>query len=343
MIKKLLIILLLVSCATKIKNFEKYTKAPLLELEEMPEKAQIDAHLPRVLIVAEEPNIENIAEINAHNLIKNNLTTLFESEKFASVVERIDNNEAVKEMKIAEFEGKPIETLKSVDYVININISNATFSSNYSADYAAIVGMMALTASQNNNSNNSYYTPSVPQAQYKYTASIDGLIKIYAIPSMKILKAIPIKATVKEKEAATVSSGAVIGAISLQSNQLIAVKDKDLNLSYKAIQKAMKNVVPEIKRFIQKSGYILEKRTLDDKAIFSINRGTNHGFKSQDKLSVMRTFTEPNPLTEEEEESDREICKGKVSDRISSNRAWVVLDESCQSEIKMGDKSLVLY
>ncbi len=343
MMKFFLIIFFFVSCSTKIKDFEKYTKAPLLELEEMPEKAQIDAPLPRVLIVAEQSYPNATYEANAYNLIKSNLINLLETEKFAIVVERIDNSEATREIRIAEFEGKSIERLKSVDYVASINISSATFSSKYSADYGAIAGMLALTASQNNNSNYSYYTPSVPQAQYKYTASVDGLIKIYEIPSMKILKTIPIKATVKEKEAATVSSGAVIGPISLQSNQLIAVKDKDLNLSYKAIQKAMKNVVPEIKRFIQKSGYILEKRTLDDKAIFSLNRGTNHGFKSQDKLSVTRVFTEPNPLTEEEEQSEREICKGKVSNRISSNRAWVVFDKSCQSELKMGDKALVLY
>jgi hypothetical protein len=46
----MLMMFVLASCNVKIKNFEKYSKAPLLQLEEMPSKEEIKKIMPRVLI-----------------------------------------------------------------------------------------------------------------------------------------------------------------------------------------------------------------------------------------------------------------------------------------------------
>lgn len=339
----IIFLIFLPSCAVKIKNLEQYTQSPLLELEEMPSKEEINSSLPRVLFIAEKPNAEKLGETNAHIVIKNDLESLLSSKKFASIVEREKSDAFKEEMSIAEFEGKNIPSIQSVDYIFEVSISDVTFSSKHSLDAINIGAELLLFAAANSKNQEITYTPSLPKTKYKYTSIVDGNIKIYKIPSMELIKTVPLHAQVTDSEVASTGSGIKVGIINIDTSQPIDAKKDDSNLVYKAIKLAIKNATPEIKSFLNKKGYIMAKKTLKNNAIFQINRGKDDGFDSQNKVQIMRYTAETNPLTEEEDTIAQKICEGVVTNQISENRSWVIFEKDCQENIRLGDKVTVLY
>ena len=96
------VILALSSCTVKVANFEKYQKAPLLELEDMPTKEELANSAPKLIIIAEKSPEANPEELKAQATIKNNLITELQSKKYATIVERIDSNAIQQEIKISE-------------------------------------------------------------------------------------------------------------------------------------------------------------------------------------------------------------------------------------------------
>ena len=332
LVSLLLLLSILASCSVKIANFEKYQKAPLLELETMPTKEEINTKLPRVIIVAEKSETINARATNAQNLIKNNFLTALQANRYANIVERFDSDSIQKEIKIAELEGKTNNSLSSVDYIISIGIPSVTFSRDAQEDILYIATSAAY----------GQFPTSRPMV-YQYNSIVDGIAKLYEVPSLKIAKAIAIKGSHSEREKATTSSGARIGNFSLESNTAIASKESDDNITYKAIQKATHKAINEMKQFFKKKGFISEKRTLDSKAIYSLNRGTDDDFKSQTKVAVIRTVEHTNSLTDDEEMTEETICTGIVSNKVSEKLSWVVFDDKCHEKLRLGDKATIVY
>jgi len=75
---------IIASCSVKIANFEKYQKAPLLELEEMPTKEDLLVKLPRVIIITEKSETDDSEQINAQKQIRNTILTELQTKKYAN-------------------------------------------------------------------------------------------------------------------------------------------------------------------------------------------------------------------------------------------------------------------
>lgn len=342
MIYTFLLIALLSACTTKIKQFHQYEKVPLLELEHMPTKEDVDVSLPRILLIASKPTLKEIAETNAHQVVKNRIITILESQKFASIVERNKNKKILQEQTIAEFEGKSGESLKSVDYILEINIANITFSRTHKTVIDPLEMMLFATSVAMTNGNTNASIGS--STKYEYTSAIDGIIKIYAVPKMNIIATLPLNGLAKSNELASVDSNVSLGLIRMNVGDNIKSKAKDSNLTYKAINKAIANMIPQLKKFLKKEAYILEKRQLKNKVIFAINHGKDQEFKSQDRLTIIREVVNTNPLTDEDEALEEEVCNGIIAkNTIFKKRSWVLFDESCSSKIRLGDKVFVQY
>ena len=99
----MLMMFVLASCNVKIKNFTKYSKAPLLELEEMPSKEEIKKIMPRVLMITQPSTNEDAQKANAPSLIAKDLAIVLQEDKFANVIERDHSHAAKQEIKISEF------------------------------------------------------------------------------------------------------------------------------------------------------------------------------------------------------------------------------------------------
>lgn len=311
---------LMSSCSVRIKNFDEYQKAPLLQLERMPTKEELAIVLPRIVVTSDEAASEVVKRSNAENIICSNLISILEEEKFANIVERERSEIISKEIAIAEMEGKMMN-IESVNYVVKVVINDITFSSS----------PFFIPATKNR-----------PARQgYRYSSHIDGVLKVYSVPTMKIVKTIRFQGRAAKSEDAS-STTINIGRFGINAPQ--AGKDYDSELIYKAVQKAVRKVMPEMKSFLKKKAYIMEKRVLKEKAIFAINRGYENGIRSQNKLLVSRQTQEINPLTQEEEVGIEKICRGIVAkNTLEDIRAWVVFDEKCHKKLRLGDEAYVQY
>lgn len=323
-------LLLMTACGVKIKNFDKYEKTPLLELENMPSKDEIKNVLSRVLITKTNPANDDIKKSNAHSLIQNDITQMLQSGKFANIIERKEDGITLKEVKIAELEGKGTEDMTSVDYILDIDITNVTFSRQNVIHPNTVVTQQGVGVTGVN--------------MYQYTSTVGGFIKIYQMPKMNIIKTIDLKGVYIESEQATAGGTTISsGALSLQKSDAIVAKDYDSNITYRAIKNAVQKANPQLKNFFKKHGYILEKRSHKKQNIFALNIGSESGVRSQDKLVINHMKEVHNPLTDETEEVKEQICKGTIADKIFENRSWVVFDNKCEERIRLGDKAEILY
>lgn len=330
--KILCILILLTACSVKIKNFEKYQKAPLLELETMPTKEEINTKLPKVIIISEKSETGEVQAINAQNLIKNNIFKELQSKHYAEIIERFDSNSIQKEIQIAELEGKASNAIASVDYIINIGVPNVTFSHDAKEDILYIATSMAA--------NN---IPASRPVIYEYNSVVDGVVKLYEVPSLKIAKVISVKGSHTSREKGTTGSSAQIGIFAIESNTAIASKAKDDNITYKAVQNATRPAINEMKQFFKKKGFISEKRSLKNKVIYSLNRGIEDDFKPQTKVLITRLVERRNSLTDEDEMNEEAICTGIVANRATAKVSWIVFDVACQDKIRLGDKATIVY
>ena len=323
-------VLIIASCSVKIKNFDKYSKTPLLELEDMPTKDKMKNTMPRVLITKADTDSDEVKKSNAPTLVAKDITMLLQEGKFANVIERKHSDLAMQEAKISELSGKGSVDSDAIDYILDVNIANVTFSRQNIATTTPIATQRGLE----------FGTREV----YQYTSAVDGVVKILMLPKMDIVETITLKGSYTESEKAT-AGGTTFEAdgFAIQNSNIIASKNYDSNVIYKAIKNAVQNAEQPIKKFFKKSGYILEKRVLKKSYIFGINVGSKQGVSPQSKVVIQRDTTIHNPLTDEDEMTQETICNGIVADKVFENRSWIIFDEKCQDKIRLGDKVDVVY
>ena len=88
----------------------------------------------------------------------------------------------------------------------------------------------------------------------------------------------------------------------------------------------------------------MEKRVLEDKAIFLINLGSSDGIKQDDKLQIFQKYSELNPLTGTEDAGIRVIGVGIIADKTEDLKTWIVVkDKKTASKIRLGDIVKVTY
>lgn len=316
--------LILSSCAVKVSHFEKYQKAPLLELEDMPTKEELANSAPKLIIISEKSPEANPEELKAQSTIRNNLITELQSKKYATIVERIDSNAIQQEIKISEMAGKSSKGVIPADYILNISTPTLSFSSEVS-DQSPLAIVVAGGTSQR-----------APESSYLYKASVNSSAKLYSLPSLKMEKVIEFTGNVAQKEKVQKTD-------SFWNAQIKDAKTSDANMMLKATQDAAYKATLELKKFFKKKAFVAEKRVLKNKVIYLINKGTEDDFSSQKKVSIIRILTERDPLTDEEQTSEENVCVGTVSDKAFAKSSWVVFDKKCQEKVRLGDKAVILY
>jgi hypothetical protein len=308
----------------KVSNFEKYQKAPLLELEDMPTKEELANSAPKLIIIAEKSPEANSEELKAQSTIRNNLITELQSKKYATIVERIDSNAIQQEIKISEMAGKSSKGVIPADYILNISTPTLSFSSEVS-DQSPLAIVVAGGTSQR-----------AQESSYLYKASVNSSAKLYSLPSLKMEKVIEFTGNVAQKEKVQKTD-------SFWNAQIKDAKTSDANMMLKATQDAAYKATLELKKFFKKKAFVAEKRVLKNKVIYLINKGTEDDFSSQKKVSIIRILTERDPLTDEEQTSEENVCVGTVSDKAFAKSSWVVFDKKCQEKVRLGDKAVILY
>lgn len=329
-IKYLAVLLLAASCAPTIKNFDEYQKQFLSKTAFMPSKDSIAGKAPRIAIFALDENENEVAtRSKLGKSIATNIENIISKARLGKIVDRRATKKLKKEIILSE--SRSTGSYKGpivADYAISGSISNAGFTSKYSKGHVSMSKTGQLT--------------SVP-ARYKYSSRVSGNLKIYELPSLAVAESIEFSAKESRTENARQDGGVSIGNWQFGGKKVAGAK-KDDSLVRKSGKSAIQDIEVDIKNFLAKKGYILEKRVLDKKTIFKITLGSLDGIKHGDKFEVSGKYENENPLTNKIETERRIITTGAVSDKINSRTSWVVIDNSKKIDaIRLGDTVRLKY
>ncbi|MBU5614488.1 hypothetical protein [Geomonas azotofigens] len=235
----------------------------------------------------------------------------------SKTVEIVDRNVAKKlqdEIKLAEmnqtgaYEGPVV-----ADYAISGSISNASFTHKFFEATRNVdkKGRVTVTA------------PS-----FRYTANVEGTIKVYEIPSMKVVQVFKISDNKGRSE-------------ETRSSQNYAERDDDLVRG--AGRDAVNSIKAELKNRLAPQAYVIGKKIKDSTAILKVNLGEEKGAKPGDKCEIFTVTESVNQLTGATETETRKLCDGVITNHITPVSSWVMVSAEESKDVKLGDQVKVVY
>ena len=314
----LVTVLMFGGCGAAIGNLEAYNPVPLQRAEHMPSKEEIKSGKSKIVLfkiddkgfrAAERANVGQSLYVEVARQLTQSGTVEILDRKIA---DRLEN-----EIRLAELnqEGTMSDDELSVArFAVAGEISNADFTSRFV---------------QRNVWYDKKGRKHVVPAHYIYTASVSGLIKIYAIPSMRIVKTIEFNDNKSRRE---------------HSQFLQSAQQFDAGLINGAGRDAINAARIDLKNFFAPKGFILSKRSDGKKNLFQVTLGSQHGLRKGNNVNIYSIKSIPNPLTGEDETEEVVIAKGKVSEKLTANRAWIIVeDENPSNPVHLGDYMKVEY
>ena len=160
-------------------------------------------------------------------------------------------------------------------------------------------------------------------AHYTYTASVSGILKVYAIPSMKVLKTIEFSDNTSRRE-----DSRFFG-----NNHRPADAAGMVN---KAGRDAIHSTRHAFKNFLAPKGYIMEQRDDGGTSIVHVSIGSADGLETGEDVEIFTVRSTTNPFTDEQEVRSVKIADGIVSNKLTEHRAWIIIEDKTQ-DIKVGD------
>jgi hypothetical protein len=109
------------------------------------------------------------------------------------------------------------------------------------------------------------------------------------------------------------------------------------------VKSAIRSKGNALKNEFSPRGYVLEYRKVEDQHYIKVNQGKKLGLKQNLKIQFIRTIEERDSLTGEVSRNEFVMGKGKVTDIIHDNSAWVEVSEGLASKVKRGDNVKVLF
>lgn len=331
--KKLSLILLfiLTSCSTTIKDFDKYEKEFISKTSFMPSAENIKGIQPKLVVFEFDENNNEVAKnANLGKIIGNNIENILTQDRLVELVDRKAAEKLKQEIALAEMNKTGIyKGPKIADYAISGSISNADFSSKYSSGstYVNPKNMQLIT---------------IPP-KYTYSSNVSGNIKIYELPSLTVIENVEFSGAKTRSENVRQNGGLSLGALQIGGEKVNGIS-RDDGLVRSAAYDAILSSNIELKNAFAKKGYILEKRVFDKKAIFKISLGSQDGIKQEDEFEIIGQFEVENPITNEVEIERRIIASGKVSNIVNPSYSWVVLNEKEKNKsIRLGDMVKIKY
>lgn len=317
-----LLLIALSSCAPTISDFKSYQKQFMSKSQFMPSEEMLDKKKAKKVVVFEldEGNNHIASQADLGRAIAKNTEGVLAQNKMIELVDRSAAQKLKNEIALSEM-SKGAGTYKGpriADFAISGNISNADFTKKYRASSIFI--------------NPKTGTAITIPARLDYKSSVSGNIKIYELPSMRVIETLEFNGDASRSE----SGGNFFSEYDGASN------DNGL------VRKAGADAIDDIKESIQNSfaqrGYILEKRVKNKDSIFKINLGIGDGVRNGDKVEIFGSYEVENPLTNKTEIEVRTIATGRISDKIDQSNSWILLDSKGDvNSVRLGDGVKVLY
>jgi len=312
------LILAFTGCGTAIDNLNAFKPHPMEKTELMPSQKALKGEKFKVVIMSvEDAHFKLARNANLGVALRRMLETEIGIDQSIEILDRQASDKFEDEIKLGEMngdvEGENI-LLDSANYAVVGELKNASFTSRF-----------IQRSSWVDKEGRRHYIP----AHYIYTAEVDGQIKIYELPSMKIQKIIPFSDNQTRSE---------------DSKFLGKNVRVDHGLINKAGEDAIHAARIELKNFLAPRGYLIGGRSYEGDRIIKISLGYGNGVKEGDDIEIKTKKKVINQLTEEESIEEYVVGYGTVSDKIQRKTAWVHLDSEVEGEmVRLGDEVKVIY
>jgi PBP1b-binding outer membrane lipoprotein LpoB len=328
----LFIALIISSCsATKISDFTKYQKQFIGKTDFLPTQEAMEGKSPKIVVFALDENENQTAkQAQLGNAIANNIENVLSKNRLAELVDRKAAEKLQKEISLAEMNKTgSYKGPKVAEYAISGAISNADFINKYSSGstYVDPKTLNVIT---------------IPP-KFTYSSSVSGNLKIYELPSLTVVESIEFAGKKSRSENVQQKGGLSLGGLQIGGEQTRG-NDRDDGLVRKAGEDAIDEIKVAIKNALAKKGYILEKRSYENKSIFKITLGSLDGIHQGDKLEVIGQYETENAISGKSEIERRIITTGKISDQIDPKTSWIIIDDKEKiNSIRLGDAIKMKY
>ena len=326
-----IIALFLFSCSPTIKDFDKFKTQPLKMDKYLPEKESLKKNKIVVAILDFCTTNSLIANnLGLGNIISSKIENVLVKNRNIQILDRKIANKLKGYIKDGNLKTIPNDVLGniSLDYIITVSFDKAETSKRYVNKLTGnVIGGILINTTNCGNSKSCETGRNIGNAMnvadtvvnpgyWIYNGEVAGNIKIYDVSTMLLIESITFN-----------GSSEMVEDVSLLANNN---SNKNGNISA-IIKHALDDSLITSKNRLHNifiyNGYILEKRAYDGKTIFRINLGSNDGLAMGDKFKVYSIENNYNPITDENTPEEIEIGTGVVSNIISHNNAWVIIDD----------------
>lgn len=317
-LKLMLVATLLVSsgCAShKVANIDEFQSTVVEKSKYAPSIEQMNRGKHKVVVFALDESGNEVAEQAQLGLsLAGNIEATLTEAKTAELVDRQIAERLKEEIKLAEMNNSGAYDGPIIaDYAIAGSLTNAAFTHKFIEATSWVDKKGRL-----------HQTP----PSFRYTAEVDGILKVYEIPSMKVVRTIKFSDNKGRSEETRSASRYV---------------ERDDDLVRGAARDAISSIKAELKNQFAPQAYIIDKRVKDAKAVFKINLGLEQGAKPGDKCEIFTIRESVNQLTGEVETEKQKVCDAVITDQLSSNSSWIVASVKESSQVKLGDEIKIVY
>ncbi len=311
-------IFLLNSCGTSIA-LEEFKRIEIEKSKFMPSTEELqNSSKPKVLLLNfDTKNIQTAINASLDSSIATALASKLSSENVVQIVKRVSNKSQAdilqEEIKAKESSTELGTDVGQADYIISGEISNATYSSQFSEGYTIIIDGRKIPISP----------------KFNYTSCVDGIVQILALPNLNIEKTVPFHECASREVDTRNASNPIL---------------RDDGLVREAGDESAEASSFEVLNFFAKRGYIFEMRTNSSDSIINTTISAVDGVKEGDEVEIFATETFTNPLTNKSSTEDIKIGNGVVTNQFTSSSAWIKIEKLEENrKIKIGDYIKIKY
>lgn len=304
-------------CATtNISNPTTFEPLQLEPSEVMPTKDELAGKPARVVVFNADDG-----DIALAKRARLGATISGEIERYLSRadVELVDRSLAEKmreELVLAEMHGRTEYTGPEVaDYAIVSSITQATTGSSFTEARV-----------WQDKKGKTHRTP----AKCKYSSGVAGTIRVYKMPAMQTIAFVDLEGRSSSDQ-------------ETRHSQCSLNQAGGDGLARAAATNGVANARAKLKNHFAPRGYITEHRFIKNKHIVKVNIGSARGLKTGDRVQIMTVSRSFDSLNDRESVETSPLGTGRVTNQISSNFAWIIVDKKIADNIRLGQPVQAIY
>jgi len=310
-------VLFFTGCGSEL-NLPDYKKTPLQNATHMPSKAEMAGAHAKVIMMPIDNNglsIAQRAKLGNSMIVK--INTELANAKSVDIVKRVKKSSydkiLSKEVQAAELSKELGTDVGQADFIVTGQISNATYTHHFTEAY---------TYECRDLQGNKGICKAPPHMSYE--SCVEGNIKVFKLPELKEVFSNPF-----DECSRTGTDVRSARDVVRENNSLVR----------EAGAEAADTVTYPLKNFFAIKGYIYEERkNADGEIILKTTLGTKTGAKEGDDVIIYDIADETNPLTGKTSTDTVKIGTGIISNQITPNSSWVIVDElTGENTPKSGD------